>query len=284
MEFERELAELDQQSTRLESQIAEVQSNKKKMLNEINATEEKQQEWEKKIQVEKETHEELHNSKDAIDTQGMEKEIQRMKHRLESLLRTQEELLRNMELAIHKREDIAVKYKNTKYVGKDKMKPNITRGELAKRIEHAASKVKRLEKSIRDATQSVANAREDLSAIQLVLNDTTLEFNSCARLRESLEREVSESEFEKNRLLSMCDLHGELLSRYESLSKGDVPPVTVSARTEFEVDKTMVKMKSRMDGISNLITGLALKFPEYEEVFDRMNLLAEVRVVGSGDH
>ena len=106
MEFERELLELDQQSARLESQIAEVQSNNKKMLDEISDTQEQLKIWENKIQVEKETQEELHSSKDAIDTKGMEKEIQRMKHRLESLVRTQEQLLRDMELAIHKREDI----------------------------------------------------------------------------------------------------------------------------------------------------------------------------------
>ena len=106
MEFERELLELHQQSARLESQIAEVQSNNKKMLDEISHTQEQLKIWEKKIQVEKETQEELHSSKDAIDTKGMKKEIQRMKHRLESLVRTQEQLLRDMELAIHKREDI----------------------------------------------------------------------------------------------------------------------------------------------------------------------------------
>ena len=106
MEFESELTELDKQSTRLENQIAQVESNKKKMLDEIKDTEDQLKLWEKKIQVEKETQEELHTSKDAIDTKGMEKEIQRMKHRLESLVKTQEQLLRDMEVCIHKREDI----------------------------------------------------------------------------------------------------------------------------------------------------------------------------------
>ncbi|KAL7534986.1 hypothetical protein ACHAXR_006191 [Thalassiosira sp. AJA248-18] len=274
MEFERELAELDQQSIRLENQISEVQSNKKKMIDEIKDTEEQLKVWEKKIQVEKETQEELHSSKDAIDTKGMEKEIQRMKYRLESLVRTQEQLLRDMELAIHKREDIAVKYKNTKYIGKDSRQQNITKGELSKKVEQANAKLKILENSIQDATQSVANAREDLSAIQFVLQDTAVTNDSCAQLRESLEKEVAESEFVKNRLLSMCDLQDELLKRYESLSKGDVPPVNVSARTEFEVEKTMVSSTRRMDKISNIITGLALKYEQFEGVFDRMNLLA----------
>ena len=101
MEFEREVAELDQQSSRLECQISEMQSNKKKMLDEIKETQEQIQAWEKKIQIEKETQQELHTSKDAIDTKGMEKEIKRMKHTLESLISTQEKLLRDMELGKH---------------------------------------------------------------------------------------------------------------------------------------------------------------------------------------
>jgi hypothetical protein len=40
----------------------------------------------------------------------MEKEIHRMKHRLEQLSRQQEFMVRDMERAIYKREDIAVKY------------------------------------------------------------------------------------------------------------------------------------------------------------------------------
>eukprot|EP00581_Thalassiosira_minuscula_P029787 CAMPEP_0183774792 /NCGR_PEP_ID=MMETSP0739-20130205/42839_1 /TAXON_ID=385413 /ORGANISM="Thalassiosira miniscula, Strain CCMP1093" /LENGTH=159 /DNA_ID=CAMNT_0026016203 /DNA_START=59 /DNA_END=538 /DNA_ORIENTATION=- len=155
----------------------------------------------------------------------------------------------------------------------------MTKGELGKKIGQANSKLKRLENSIQEATQSVANAREDLAAIQLVLKDTTVKFDACAQLRKSLEKEVAESEFEKNRLLSMCDLHEELLKRYESLSKGDVPPVNVSARTEFEVEKKMVSGKSKMDKISNIITGLALKFDQYEEIFDRMNLLASADII-----
>mmetsp|Transcript_7014 Transcript_7014/g.15961 ORF Transcript_7014/g.15961 Transcript_7014/m.15961 type:complete len:82 (-) Transcript_7014:6-251(-) len=81
----------------------------------------------------------------------------------------------------------------------------------------------------------------------------------------------------------MCDLHGELLKRYGSLSKGDVPPVNVSARTEFEVEKNMMSSKTRMDKISNIITGLALKFDQYEDIFDRMNLLASADIITYND-
>lgn len=114
MECERELIEIEQQSRALDGQLVEFQSNRTKILGEITDIEEKIKEFEKKIQVEKEVQDELCMSKDAIDTKGMEKEISKMKRRLESLATMQEQLLRDMELAIQKREDIAVKYSNRK--------------------------------------------------------------------------------------------------------------------------------------------------------------------------
>ena len=264
MEFERELSELDQQSNMLEGHIAEVTSNRTRILHEIMDSEEQIKVWEKKIQVEKETQEELHTSKDAIDTKGMEREIEKMKRRLASLTTTQEQLLRDMELAIHKREDIAVKYKNTKH-------QNITKGDQAKKIQHTMCKLEKFQISIQEATQSVAVAREDVSAIRIVLRDTLDQLHSCGQARKSLEKEMAESEFAKNRMISLCGLYKEVLQRYESLDKGDVPPVNVTARTEFEVEKNMLSAKSRTEMISNVITGLAMKFDEYEEIFDRMS-------------
>jgi hypothetical protein len=64
-----------------------------------------------------------------------------------------------------------------------------------------------------------------------------------------------------------------------------VPPVNVTARTEFEVEKNMLAAKNRMEMISNIIAGLAMKFDEYEEIFDRMfdilYTIPTARVVGN---
>ncbi len=212
-------------------------------------------------------------------------EIEKMKRRLASLVTTQEQLLRDMELAIHKREDIAVKYKNTKHHGKDSQEQNITKGGQAKKIQHTMSKLERYQISIQEATQSVAVSREDVSAIRMVLRDTLDQLHSCGQARKSLEKEMAELEFAKNRMISLCGLYKEVLQRYESLDKGDVPPVNVTARTEFEVEKNMLAAKNRMEMISNIIAGLAMKFDEYEEIFDRMSdilyTIPTARVVGN---
>ena len=273
MEFERELVELEEQSSRLENQISEVKSNKTKMLRDTEDLEGQIQIWEKKIQLEKDTQVALHTSKDAVDIKGMEKEIKRMKHRLDTLIRIQEQLLRDMELAINKREDIAVKYKNTKFGGNDSQQ-TMTKGALAKKLELAKVHLKKMEFNIQEATLIVNKTRKDLDTVRLVLSNKNDECDSIVNLTKSLQEEIDTKEFEFNRLRSLCELQDELLKRYDALSKGDVPPVQVSARAEFEVEKQLVTAKSRMEKVTNIITGLALRFDHYEDVFDRMNVLA----------
>ncbi|KAL7504798.1 hypothetical protein ACHAXN_002356 [Cyclotella atomus] len=276
MEFERELAELEERSVRLEVQISEVNCNRAKLLDEVTETEAKIKQWEKKIQVEKETQAELHTSKDAIDTKGMQKEIQKMKHRLESLVRIQEQLLRGMELAIHKRDDIAVKYKNAKYSSDNGRQQNLTKGELAKRVDMARLKLKRLDENMKEATSEVVTAKQDLDAVKLTLKDVEAKWESAHDLSDVLQSEVEAANFAKARLKSMCELQSELVTRYEALSRGELPPVKVSKREEFAIERELIASKKKLDKVSNIITGLALKFEQkgLEDIFDRMNLLA----------
>eukprot|EP00804_Cyclotella_cryptica_P004250 CCRYP_016797-RA/>CCRYP_016797-RA protein AED:0.28 eAED:0.23 QI:0/0/0/1/1/1/2/0/903 len=256
-EFERELAELDEQSISIEAQVADVKTNRAKLLDEIAETESQIQLWEQKIQIEKETQVELHTSKDARHTKGMQKEIQRMKHRLDSMVRAQEQLLRDMEFAIHKREDIAVKYKTTK--GKVSQQ-NLTKGELAEKVEMKKFELKRLNESIRDTTSTVAKTQEDLAAIRLLLTDAKAKLQSARSVSYTLQKDVDAKILEKTRLQSMCELQEELASRYEALKKGELPPVHASKQEGFLIERDLETSRTKMKNVANIITGLSLKF------------------------
>ncbi len=132
MEFKHELRDMEQESEQVESKMAEVKSAKDQALIDILDVEKEILSWEKKINLEKEIQSTLNSSDHVHETKGMEKEIHRMKHRLECIKRDQEKMLREMELAIHKKEDIAVKYQYAKHGDSGKSK-EITIAELKKR-------------------------------------------------------------------------------------------------------------------------------------------------------
>jgi len=114
IEFAEEIKEIQNRIMKIEKRNVNAQSAKEELLKQILEKEKVILVWGKKIQLEKETQIALNSSEHADEIKGMEIEIHRMRHRLEEMNRQQEKLIRDMELAIHKREDIAVKYQNTK--------------------------------------------------------------------------------------------------------------------------------------------------------------------------
>lgn len=111
-EFIQELKDIEADYLDMDAKITNLTKEKDEMLESIIHTEKKVLEWEKNIQLEKETRSALDSSEEVKEMKGMEKEIHRMKHHLEHISREQEKMIREMEDAIHKKEDIAVKYSN----------------------------------------------------------------------------------------------------------------------------------------------------------------------------
>lgn len=114
IELSEEIKEIQDKVLKIEAKRVNAQSAKAQLLQQIMDIEKEILGWEKKIQLEKETQVALNSSEHAIEIKGMEKEIHRMRHRLEDMNRHKEKMIRDMELAIYKREDIAVKYQHTK--------------------------------------------------------------------------------------------------------------------------------------------------------------------------
>lgn len=110
VESSRVKKELEHEISSVMAKIIETKAARNKILSEIVDVERQVLNLEKNIQLERETQATLRSSSGANDIAGMEKEIHRMKHRLEQLSRQQELMVRDMERAIYKREDIAVKY------------------------------------------------------------------------------------------------------------------------------------------------------------------------------
>merc|ERR1712070_692430 len=111
MEFKAELKELETESVTLETKIHEVKEAKSVLLEEIVETERQLLLWEKKIQLERETQAALDPEVGMAEIKAMEKEIHRMRLRLETLKREQERMIVEMERSIYKRESISVRFK-----------------------------------------------------------------------------------------------------------------------------------------------------------------------------
>lgn len=114
MKFEEEIDSLSNRLVHTQDKIKVIHETKTKTLDDIINEEKEILRLQKNIDLEKEMQAALNSSETAEEIKGMEKEIQRMRHRLEQINRQQEKLLRDIETVIARRSDITVKYDQCK--------------------------------------------------------------------------------------------------------------------------------------------------------------------------
>merc|ERR1712151_1407729 len=154
--------------------------------------------WERKITLEKEMQEALDPNIGQADSSAMKKEIHRMELRLEQLKRRQEQMIMEMERAIHKRDAIALKYEPKA----KKNKQASTTANLKRQVQSLKNNLRLCTQANADAEQKIFQRETDLSQLQQTIEQSAEECNRLERAVETLRAEVQISTVEKQRNLS----------------------------------------------------------------------------------
>jgi chromosome segregation ATPase len=131
-EFKQKLKELENESLKLENHISQLKEEKAEILAEIVEAERQILLWERKIQLEKEMQDHLDPTIGQTEIVAMRKEIHRMELRYETLRRKQEDMIKDMERAVFKRETIQLKY--LPKVEKKNSQDKSSQGKLSRQI------------------------------------------------------------------------------------------------------------------------------------------------------
>merc|ERR1719327_36615 len=117
-EFVQKLKEIEAQCLSMEANVGRVKEEKQAMTQDILEAERQVLLWERKISLEKEMQQALDPNVGQAEFSAMQKEIHRMELRLDQLKRRQEQMIVEMERAIHKRDAIALKHEPSAKKGK----------------------------------------------------------------------------------------------------------------------------------------------------------------------
>jgi 16S rRNA C967 or C1407 C5-methylase (RsmB/RsmF family) len=131
-EFKQKLKELENESIKLESHISTLKEEKADILAEIVEAERQILLWERKIQLEREMQDALDPNIGQTEIVAMKKELHRMELRYEQLRKKQEEMIKEMERAVFKRETIQLKY--LPKVEKKNAQDKSSQGKLSRQI------------------------------------------------------------------------------------------------------------------------------------------------------
>merc|ERR1711920_1181218 len=149
--------------------------------------------WERKISLEKEMQEALDPNIGQADSAAMKKEIHRMELRLEQLKRRQEQMIMEMERAIHKRDAIALKYEPKA----KKNKQDTTAANLKRQIQSLKNNLRLCTQANTDIEGKIGNVEQELEQLTKTIEGSNGE---CARLEsesDALRSEVSVASVEK---------------------------------------------------------------------------------------
>lgn len=273
-EFVQELKELERESFTIEEKIANTKSAKNELLADIIETERQVMLWDKKIQLEKETQAALDPDMGKGEVKGMEREIHRMRIRLETLKREQELMIQEMERAIMKREQIAVRYKGKAAASANKPGvKELTQTNMKKRIELARKDISKCAKETQNVTAAVEDKRYKLEELTQALADSTLRYEELSKEREALQTGINTGLHDKQMRAEMTAMRNKMLKRLHDLSRGVIQPP--DKKDGMRIEQALMTSENKLEGTRTIITDLQNKYEHLSEVLGQVLKLAQ---------
>merc|ERR1719221_1157276 len=156
----------------MERKVDSVKEKKNNMTSEILEAERQALLWERKITLEKEMQSALDPNVGQADVSAMKKEIHRMELRLEQLKRRQEQMIVEMERAIHKRDAIALKYEPKA----KKNKSASTTANLKRQVQSLKNNLKLCTQANSDTEQKISEHEAELQQLQQTIEESVAEY------------------------------------------------------------------------------------------------------------
>eukprot|EP00161_Ancyromonas_sigmoides_P025200 TRINITY_DN837_c0_g2_i1.p1 TRINITY_DN837_c0_g2~~TRINITY_DN837_c0_g2_i1.p1 ORF type:complete len:867 (+),score=565.97 TRINITY_DN837_c0_g2_i1:229-2829(+) len=251
-DFAHRLAELEAAARALETKITDTKAEKASLLESVLQTEAEMMVWEKKTQLGKETHAVVTASRDGDEASTMKKEIHRMRLRFDQLKRRQETLVKEMERAIYKREDIAGKYKAKGKSGpvETRAKLRASLSQLRKQVGAAQDEAAELDTRIKDLARSQQTATDELEEATEAMSEARAKEEAA---QDSLEDKFVEKQASREALLR----YRRFIERYVTAGEDGYELSCAPERLEEELGE----LSGRQDGLIRVLDEVADRFP-----------------------
>ena len=264
-EFIQELRELEKEAVDMESKIATTKSAKSQILDEIVEAERQIMLWEKKIQLEKETQVTLDPTSSANEAKGMEREINSMRHRLNALKREQELMIKEMERAIHKREDIAVKHRN----GVKEIAPGnevLTKAGMKKKVSLLKKSFRQVSRETQQYTVAANERQQQLGMLTVELEKSTRDYSGLEQAANQLQESINSKLYEKQRQQALLDRKQRDIQKYLDLEAGKIAAIENPEEEQFTIEKKAMASNANATKVQAIIAHLKGKFPHLDQV------------------
>ncbi|XP_066877143.1 coiled-coil domain-containing protein 40 isoform X2 [Kogia breviceps] len=274
-EFVRALKASERETIEMQEKLNELREEKAAMLNSLVEAEHQIMLWDKKIQLAKEMRASVDSETGQTEIRTMKAEIHRMKVKHGQLLKQQEKMIRDMELAVARRETIS-----TRAEGQRKMdKKLLTRTEF----HHVQTELRRKIRDIHKATEECTQTILELEETQKSVSDSLLE------KQEQLSRmqaKADELEADLYRLAALKRQNFSTLvalqSRLKHLQAVKDGRYIFLLRNKQSLLAELKRLDDRLASISTILHHVKDEYPQFQEALLKVSQSISNRLESSG--
>ena len=258
-EFVQKLKDLENESLKLETRIQELKDEKAELLSEIVEAERQIYLWDRKIQLEKKMMETLDQTIGQKEINEMRKEIHNMELRFQQLKRKQEELIKDIERAVSKRNGITIKYQP-----KEEKVPKRKNGEgnVSRKIETLKTTLKNTTESSMQFDQAISKKGQELENISQEINIIADEAKKIENEAQSSQLDIIMKRTEKAKNQALLNIFQNKSLKYEMcLNNSYKPPENVEILT-----KNLEDEQNKLQNLIKCLDELSRECPELIDV------------------
>lgn len=260
-EFVAKLKEIESRCLDMERQVEQIKEEKTGMNQDILESERQILLWERKITLEKEMQQALDPNIGQAESGAMKKEIHRMELRLDQLKRRQEQMIVEMERAIHKRDSIALKLEPKA----KKSKTAASAANVKRQLQSLRNNLRLCTQANSDAEQKIAERQRDLADLQQTIEQATQEYSGLERASEETRSELQVATIAKQHNLASILKLQRAAKRFDELATGTGPPPTGNIQQQHA---EQVQLQQKTDEIVRV---LADAYPQLEQIWAELS-------------
>lgn len=262
-EFVRLLKTSERETMEMQEKLAQLQEEKASLLNSLVEAEHQIMLWEKKIQLAKEMRASVDSEAGQAEVRAMKAEIHRMKVKHGQLLKRQERMIRDMELAVSRRDTIV-----TQAEGQSKLdKKTLTRTDFRLKQMELQRKIREVHKTTDDCTKTITELEESQRLLSTSLQEKQQALSAMQANADAVEAEISEFLALKQKNLSEIVLLQTRAKYLQMVTEGKYVYLIRSSQSQLVEHK---RLQDRLTQLNTILTQVHNEYPQFQNALNKV--------------
>nr|XP_019591184.1 PREDICTED: coiled-coil domain-containing protein 40 isoform X1 [Rhinolophus sinicus] len=257
-ELVRALKASERETIELQEKLDQLTEEKASVLNSLVEAEYQIMLWEKKIQLAKEMRASVDSDTGQTEIRAMKAEIRRMKVKHGQLLKQQEKMIRDMEMAVARRETIS-----TRAEGQSKMdKKSLTRTDFHHKQTELRRKIRDLHKASEDCSDTILELEETQKRMSESLLEKQAQLSAMQSHTETLEADLEQLVALKRQKLAELVALQTRLKHLQAVKDGRYV-FLFRSKQSLLVERR--RLDDRLAAISTILDHVKDEYPQFQE-------------------